>query len=174
VINRLWLAFGAFVVVAVGVIAFVSLGHGVSGTPAQRLRSWVTSTSLGQDVGTLVGDGGDVRKALAAGKDVDAIHTVCAAMATSAQTYNDDLPSPDTAVTQLLARAYGLEYDAAESCYRAPTTSAATRLLAASARDRREAASVFDEVLHRVRSVTGSTVSTTTTTVPDLTGTGIL
>jgi hypothetical protein len=153
-------------------VAFVTLGHGESGTPAQRLRSWVTSTNLGQDIGTLEGDGDGVRRALAARKGIRAVHTVCAAMATDAQTYNDDLPSPDTTVTQLLARAYGLEYDAAESCYRAPSTGA--RLLTISSDDRTKAAVLFGEVLRRVRSFTGMTVPTTTTAVPDLTGTGIL
>jgi hypothetical protein len=173
VINKLWLALGGFVVVAVGVVAFVSLGRGVSGTPARQLRSWVSSTNLGQDIGTLEGDGAAVRRALTAGKGIDGVHTVCAAMATSVQTFNDDLPSPDTTVTQLLARAYGLEYDAAEACYRAPSTSG--RLLTVSGHDRARAATLFAEVLHRVRSVTGSTVSTTTTTVlPGSTATSIL
>lgn len=170
-INKLWLVVGAFVVVAAGVVAFVSLGHGVSGTPAQRMRSWVSSTHLGQDIGTLVDDGKNVHKALADGKGIDAAHTVCAAMATSAQTFGDTLPSPDTTVTQLLAHAYGLEYDAAESCYRAPSPGA--RLLTDSERDRTKAALLFGEVLRRVRVLTGATVSTTTTTVPTTT-TGIL
>ncbi len=170
-INKVWLVLGAFVVVAAGVVAFVSLNHGVSGTPAQRLQTWVSSTNLGQDVGTLEGDGTDVHKALAAGKGIDAVHTVCEAMATDAQTYNDTLPSPDTTVTQLLARAYGLEYDAAESCYRAQSTGA--RQLTVSRRDRAKAQILFGEVLHRVRVVTGGTVPTTTTTPPPVT-TGIL
>ncbi len=170
-ISRWWLGLGAFVVAAVGVVAFVSLGHGVSGTPAQRLRSWVSSTSLGQDIGTLEQDGQDVRKALAAGKGIDAAHTVCAAMATSAQTFNDDLPSPDTLVTQLLAHAYGLEYDAAEACYRSPA--AGTRLFGAFGRDRARAAALFGDVLRRVRILTGTTPPTTTTTVLPVT-TGIL
>jgi isopenicillin N synthase-like dioxygenase len=171
VINKLWLGLGAFVIVAIGVVAFVSLGHGVSGTPGQRLEGWATSMNLGQDVGTLEGDGASVRKAISAGKGIGAVHTVCAAMASDAQTYNDNLPSPDSTVTQLLARAYGLEYDAAESCYRATSTRA--RLLKVSSRDRTEAATLFGEALRRIRSVTGHTVPTTTTTVPDLTGTSL-
>lgn len=166
---RLWV--GAAVVVAVGVVAFVSLGHGRSGTPAQRLQSWVSSTSLGQDVGTLEGDGRSVGKALSAHDGISAVHTVCAAMANDAQTYNDELPSPDSALTQLLARAYGLEYDAAESCYRAPSTG--SRLLGVSAGDREHAARLLGEALRRVRVVTGRVVPTTTTTAPDLTGTSL-
>ncbi len=172
-ISRTWILFGALVVVALGVVAFVSLGHGVSGTPAQQLKSWVTSTHLGQDVGTLEGDGADVQRLVAARKGPAAVRTVCAAMANSAQTFNDDLPSPDTTITQLLARAYGLEYDAAESCYHAPSGNAPR--FATFARDRAEAANLFGEALRRVRSLTGRSVSTTTTTeLPDFTSTAIL
>lgn len=174
-IRKVWLAIGAVVILAVGVVAFVSYGHGVSGTGAQRLKSWVTSTSLGQHIGTLEGDSAHVREALRArrgGRGLAAAHTVCAAMADDAQTFNDSLPAPDPALTQWLAKAYGLEYDAAEACYRAPT--AGSSLLVTAARDSRRAAALFDEVLRRVRSLTGRSLPTTTTTVPDLTGTSIL
>ncbi len=170
-ISKLWLGLGAFVVVAAGVVAFVSLNHGVSGTPAQQLRSWVSSTNLGQDIGTLEGDGTDVRRALAAGKGIVAVHTICAAMITAEGTYGDNLPSPDTALTQLLAQAYTLEFKSAESCYRASSTR--SRSISVSERDATSAATLFGEVVRRVRSLTGSTVPTTTTTGPPVT-TGIL
>ena len=170
-IGKAWLWIGGLVVVAVGVVAFVSLGLGAHGTPQQRLKSWVVTTKLGQDVGTLEGDSASVRKALAAHGGVTAAHTVCAAMANDAQTFNDELPSPDSTLTQLLARGYSLEYDAAESCYRAP--SPGSRLLAVSARDADRAAALFGQALRRVRVLTGSSVPTTTTTVPDLTGTAL-
>ncbi len=169
VIARAWLWVGALVVVAIGVVAFVTLGHARPGSPAQRLESWVKSSSLGQDVGTLEGDGRDLGKVLAAHRGIGAVHTVCAAMADDAQTYNGDLPSPDSMVTQLLARAYGLEYDAAESCYRA--RSARAPLLGVSSRDRSRATALFDRALRRIALLTGRTVPTTTTTAPDLTGT---
>ena len=168
-IAKAWLWIGGLVVVAVGVVAFVSLGAGVHGTPQQRLKSWVVTTKLGQDVGTLEGDSASVRKALASHQGVTAAHTVCAAMANDAQTFNDALPSPDSTLTQLLARAYSLEYDAAESCYRAP--SPGSRLFVVSAHDADRAAALFGQALRRVRVLTGSSVPTTTTTVPDLTGT---
>jgi hypothetical protein len=171
VIGKAWLWIGAAVVVAVGVVAFVTLGHGTSGTPGQRLQSWVSSTGLGQDVGTLEGDGASVRKASSSTRGISAVHTVCAAMADDAQTFNDQLPSPDSTLTQLLARAYGLEYDAAESCFRASSTG--SRLLTTSARDRARAEGLFEQALLRVRVVTGRAVPTTTTTAPDLTGTSL-
>ena len=170
-IGRAWLWIGGLVVVAVGVVAFVSLGLGAPATPQQRLKSWVASTDLGQGVGTLEGDAASVRRELATHHGVAAAHTVCAAMANDAQTYNDDLPSPDSRLTQLLARAYALEYDAAESCYRA--SSPGSRLFAVSARDAGQAARLFQQALRRVRLLTASSVPTTTTTVPDLTGTAL-
>jgi hypothetical protein len=172
-ISRVWLAIGLAVVVAAGIVAFVSYGHrGPSGTEAQQLQSWVSSSQLGQDIGTLQDDGKNVTRALRDHKNATSVRTICAAMANDAQTFNQQLPSPDASVTQLLARAYGLAYDAAEACYRAGTTN--RTLLAQSSDDRSKASSLFEDVLHRVRSVTDHSVSTTTTTAPDDTGTSIL
>ena len=168
-IGKAWLWIGGVVVVAMGVVAFVSLGLGTPAAPQQRVKTWVASTKLGQDIGTLEGDGASVRRALAAHQDITAVHTVCAAMANDAQTFNDDLPSPDSTLTGLLARAYALEYDAAESCYRAPTPG--SRLFAVSASDAARADGLFHRALGRIRLLTGTSVPTTTTTVPDLTGT---
>lgn len=170
-IAKPWLWLGAVLVIAVGVVAFLSLGRSGSGTASQELRAWVGRTDLGQVVGTLEGDGEAVRKALSAHAGMSTVHTVCAAMATEAQTANDDLPAPDVRLTQLLARAYGLAYDAAESCYRAP--SPASALLATFASDRARAGALFGRALRRVRSLSGLEVPTTTTTVPDLTGTSL-
>jgi hypothetical protein len=170
VIGKAWIWVGALVVVAIGVVAFVSSGRGPSGSDRQRVQAWVTSTNLGQDVGTLEGDAASVRKETSA-HDIPALHTLCAAMADDAQTYNDQLPSPDAKLTQLLARAYGLEYDAAEACYRA--TSAGSKYLTVSAVDRAGAEGAFRQALRRVRTLTGRVVPTTTTTVPNLTGTSL-
>lgn len=172
-ISKVWLAIGLTVVVAVGVVAFATYGHGgSSGTSSQRLESWVSSTQLGQDIGTLEGDGRNVARALAHHKGTTGVRTVCAAMANDAQTFNDQLPSPDVSVTQLLARAYGLDYDAAEACYRAGAKNRA--LLSQSSTDRTKASSLFAAVLRRVRSVTDHPVSTTTTTVAGGPGTTFL
>lgn len=169
---RLWSVLLVAVALAVAVVAFVAYGHGSSAsTPAQRLTAWASSTDLGQAIGTLEGDGSHVVAAVAEHKAA-AVRTVCAAMANDAQTANDNLPSPDATVTTLLARAYGLEYDAAEACYRAGTADAA--LLGASARDRSRAAALFGAVQRRLRSVTGTTVPTTTTTVVGSTSTSFL
>lgn len=168
--TRLWLVLGAVAVLACGIVAFVAFGHSAaSGTAAQQLRSWVSSTNLGQDIGTLQDDGTHVQKAVDEHQGTVSIHTVCAAMSNDAQTFNGQLPSPDTQVTQLLARAYGLEYDSAQACYQAGATG--TRLLDQAAHDRAEAKTLFGEALARVAAVTGQDVPTTTTTVPGTTST---
>ncbi|MGH9109232.1 MAG: hypothetical protein ACRDY3_07195 [Acidimicrobiales bacterium] len=162
---RWWVPVGVVAVVAAAIVAFAVASSGrPSGTPSARLAGWVASAKLGQSIGTLVDDGHHVAEALARHQGTTAVHTVCAVMANDAQTANDNLPSPDTAVTVALARAYALEYDAGEACYRGGATGAS--LLAESAGDRRRAEAIFEQVLARVARVTGRTVPTTTTTVP--------
>jgi hypothetical protein len=170
--SRVWLVVAAAGILAAAIVAFVAYGTTKPGTPEQQLRSWVSSTKLGQDIGTLVDDGTHVREAVSQHQSPTSVRTVCAAMANDAQTFNDNLPSPDSRVTQLLAKAYGLEYDAAEACYRSGGTT--TALLTQSATDRSEARTLFAQVLARVATVTHSTVPTTTTTVPNTTGTSFL
>jgi len=171
VIAKTWLLLGGLLVVAVGVVAFVSLGHGAAGTLGQQVQRWAASTNLGQDIGTLEGDGTSVRRAVAAHRSITALRTACAAMANDAQTYNDNLPAPDATLTRLLARGYGLEYDAAQSCIRASSPGSAS--IAVAAADRARADGLFRRALQRVRALSGHTVPTTTTTVPDLTGTSL-
>lgn len=153
------------VVLAAAVVAFVVMGsRGPTGTPAQQLRTWVANVQLGQSIGTLTGDDRNVVRALAHHQDTNALHTVCAVLYEAAQTANDNLPSPDTTVTQTLARAYSLEYDAGQACYRGAGGNAA--LLAESATDRSRALVLLQRVLARVDRVTGRSVPTTTTTGP--------
>jgi hypothetical protein len=169
--KKIWIGIAGFVLVAVGVVAFVASGSEVNGgTPGQRLADWAAATGLGQSVGTLHDDGVDLQKVLADHRGTGAVHTVCGVLSTDAESANSSLPSPDTTVTQLLAKAYSLEFDAGNDCYKAGATD--QTLLAKSASERTEAATLFREVLARVRSVTGRTVSTTTTTQPTST-TGI-
>jgi hypothetical protein len=162
---RWWIAGAGVVLAAVAVIAFVSYGHlRPGGTPKQQLKVWVSSTQLGQEVGTLYDDGLDIDKVLSRHKGTVAVHTDCSVLSVTAESGNSNLPSPDTQITQMLARAYQLEYDAGNNCYAAGATN--TKLLARSAAQRAEAEKIFDEVLARVGVLTGESVSTTTTTEP--------
>lgn len=166
-----WIAVVAAVMVAVAVVAFVvSGGSKGGGTPGERLSAWVTATGLGQDLGALRQDGVDVEEVLAHHRGTGAVHTVCGVLSVTAESAHSNLPSPDTRTTQLLARAYTLEYEAGNDCYAAGATGSA--LLRRSARERADAQRLIDEALARVRAVTGDTVATTTTTQPTA-GTGI-
>jgi hypothetical protein len=169
--RKVWIAVGAAVLVALAVVAFVAAGgrHG-GATPREQLSAWVTGTGLGQDLGALHQDGIDVEEVLSHHRGTGALHTACSVLSVTAASAHSNLPSPDTEVTQLLARAYTLEYDAGNDCYDAGATG--TALLRRSADDRSEAQRIVDEVLARIRAVTGLTVPTTTTTQPT-TGTGI-
>ncbi|HEX4081527.1 MAG TPA: hypothetical protein VHX40_01070 [Acidimicrobiales bacterium] len=165
---RWWIAAAAVVIAAIAVIAFVSYGHlGPSGTPAQKMTSWVAASGFSQNVGSLHDDGVHLGDVLTQHKGTGAVHTVCGVMSVDAQTGNTKLPSPDTSLNQLLARAYGLEYDAATDCYNAGADNA--KLLAKSAHERAQAQRLFVAALARIAVVDGRTVSTTTTTSPTTT-----
>lgn len=160
-----WIGAAAVVVAAVGVIAFVSYGSlGPKGTPKQQMEAWVTGSGLGQNIGTLHADGEHVNEVITKDKGTGAVHTVCGVLTVDAESANSTLPSPDTRLTQILAKAYGLEYDAGNDCYRAGATN--TKLLAKSATERAQAQALFLQALARVAAVGGSPLSTTTTTSP--------
>lgn len=163
--KKVWIAVAAALLVAVAVVAFVASGGlGGGGTPKQQLASWVTGTGLGQSLGALHQDGVSVEKVLAHHRGTRALRTACSVLTVTAEKAHGNLPSPDTRTTQLLARAYTLEYEAGNDCYAAGVTG--TRLLHRSARERAHAERVIAEALARVRAVTGDTVATTTTTQP--------
>jgi len=163
--GRWWFAAAAVVAAAIGVIAFVAYGHlGPTGTSAKKMDAWVAGAGLGQNLGSIHDDGVHLQMVLDKHNGTNAVHTVCGVMAVDAQTGNNNLPSPDTRVTQLLARGYSKEYDAAVLCYDAGADNAA--LLAKSARSRAAADRLFVAALARIAEISGKTVPTTTTTTP--------
>lgn len=169
--RKVWIAVAAALLVAVAVVAFVATGgRHEGGTPGQQLSAWVTGTGLGQDLGALRQDGVDVNEVLSHHRGTGALHTACSVLSVTAESAHSNLPSPDTTTTQLLARAYTLEYEAGNDCYDAGVTG--TALLKRSAEDRAEAQHIVDEALARVHIVTGASVATTTTTEPTA-GTGV-
>jgi hypothetical protein len=158
-----WIAI--FVVAAIGVVAFVVAGSsGGGGTPTERLSSWVTSSALGQHLGTITGDGKDIDEVLAQHHGTGALHTDCDLLATDAGTAENQLPAPDTTITAWLNKAYSLAYRAGEACY--GTSATDTSALRADASERSQASVLMGRVLVRVEALTGKTVSTTTTTQP--------
>jgi hypothetical protein len=135
-------------------------GEDQRGTSAHRLSEWVKGTGLGDDIGTLVADNERVPKEVPNG--TGAVHAGCGALVTDAEMANDELPSPDSQVTQWLSQAYGFEGTAGTECYNAGATN--PTLLAKAQRDMIRAEALYTQVLIRIAAIDGHTVSTTTTT----------
>jgi hypothetical protein len=130
------------------------------GSPAHRLREWVSGTTLGEDIGTLVADNARVPRTVPNG--TGAVHAACGALEDDAEQFNASLPSPDYEITDWLSQAYGLEGTAGTECYNAGTTNKA--LLDKSYRAAIKAEALYQKVISRVRALDGVPVSTTTTT----------
>ena len=135
-------------------------GADQEGSASHRMSVWVSGTSFGEDIGTLLADNARVPKDVANGSG--AVHAACGTLLNDAEMANTNLPSPDPDVTTLLTEAYGLEGTAANDCYNAGTTN--KKLLAESEHDAIKAEALYDQVLQRIRQIDGRTVSTTTTT----------
>ena len=106
-------------------------GADQQGSTAHRMSVWVSGTSLGEDIGTLVADNARIPKDVPNG--TGAVHAACGTMLNDAEMANTELPSPDPEVTDLLTKAYGLEGTAANQCFDAGATN--PKLLAQSERN---------------------------------------
>jgi hypothetical protein len=102
------------------------------------MAAWSKATGARNTLDQL---GGDLNSALArvSSGDTTTVHTLCAIVSTDAQSANDDLPTPDRALTAQLASTYSHAYDAAQDCYHAAgrpdaLARAATELRAAAGR----------------------------------------
>jgi len=126
------------------------------------VTSWVQSTGVGSDIGTLEADDRRIRAVVADRVGTAAIRTDCAVLTTDAESANNDLPTPDNEMTQDLSQAYTLDGEAGDNCYSAGASNAS--LMAKSVRQRTQADALFEQVLARVRLLSGLSVSTTTTT----------
>jgi hypothetical protein len=135
-------------------------GADQQGSLAHRMSVWVSGTTLGQDIGTLVADNARVPKDVANG--TGAVHAACGTLLNDAEMANTNLPSPDPEVTALLTKAYGLEGTAANQCFDAGSTN--KTLLAQSEHNAIKAEALYDQALQRIRQIIGRPVSTTTTT----------
>jgi hypothetical protein len=134
-------------------------GADQEGSPSHRMSVWVSGTTFGADIGTLVAD--NARIAKVAPNGTGALHAACSTMINDAEMANSSLPSPDPTVTDLLTQAYGLEGTAGNDCYDAGTTN--KKLLLTSERDGIKADALYDEVIHRIRAIDGQATVTTTT-----------
>ena len=135
-------------------------GADQQGSPAHRMSVWVSGTSLGEEIGTLIADNARIPKDVPNG--TGAVHAACATLLNDAEMANSSLPSPDPEVTDLLTKAYGLEGTAGNQCFAAGSEN--TKLLAESERNGIKAEALYNQVLQRIRQIDGRSVSTTTTT----------
>jgi hypothetical protein len=134
-------------------------GADQEGSASHRMSVWVSGTSFGEDIGTLVADNARIPKDVPNG--TGALHAACSTLLNDAQMANSSLPSPDPDVTTLLTNAYNDEGTAANQCYDAGTNKS---LLAESERNSVKAEALYQEALQRIRVITGRTPVTTTTT----------
>ncbi len=111
------------VVIAVGAVAFISLGRTrLSGSPNAQLAGWVSEANFATSSSVLNHDALELHHIIATHASVGARHTLCGAWANDAGTDNDNLPTPIAALTQTLAVSYGDFYNAAQLCYAAKGT----------------------------------------------------
>ena len=102
---------------ALGILLAGCAGAEDSGTLRHRMRTWADGTSFGESVGSLQGDAAAVAAGYRNGRASSSLANACNALALDAQNANDSLPSPDAALTQQLALAYQLDYEAGTACY---------------------------------------------------------
>lgn len=158
----------AALVVAGALLLSACAGAGLSGTPSQRVTSWLSASDNGASIGAVTDDIHAVDAGLAQHQPAGAIRTLCAVLTTDAQSGNSVLPTPDTQLTNDLSDAYNDAYAAGNDCYSGAGGNAA--LLAKSATLRRETLAELQAAVARVTAITGAVPSTTTTTLPPGTG----
>lgn len=133
-------------------------GADQQGSAAHRMSVWVDGTGFGEEIGTLVADNARIAKVAPNGPG--ALHAACSTMINDAEMANSSLPSPDSTVTDLLTRAYGLEGTAGNQCYDGASD---PKQLERAERNGIRANALYDEVLQRIRTIDGRTPVTTTT-----------
>jgi len=110
---------------AVTVLGAVTLaacaGPDEQGSASQRMKAWSSSTEFGGSIATLRADSARIAQVVADRSGTGAIHADCALLLQDAGAANDNLPTPDTTVTNQLSNAYADEGSAANDCYNAGT-----------------------------------------------------
>src|ERR1700722_5265675 len=144
----------AALVLLLGVGAASCAGADQIGSPAHRMSVWVGGTGFGEDIGTLTADNARIPKDVPNG--TGAVHAACATLEDDAEMANDELPTPDSDVTDWLSTAYGLEGPAGNDCYSAGSTN--KKQLATAERDTAKADALYTRVLARIHSIDGAVV----------------
>jgi len=135
-------------------------GQEQSGTPAQRVTTWMNGAG-GSGIGNVEVDSRNVDRALATHNAPAAVREVCALLSDDAQTAIGNLPAPDDRLTNQLNTAYLDATAAGDDCYHGASGDAT--LLARSAAERAKVLGQLAAAVRYVASVTGRTPTTATT-----------
>lgn len=149
----------ALVTVVVGLAGCA--GPDLSGSAADRVNAWVTTGGGGTDIGTLRADIINVDQAAADGQQPAAMRTVCLLLTQDAEAASGSLPTPDQPLTDLLNRAYVQAANAGQACAAAAGGSQSAK--AHAAQERAAVPPLLTDAVSRIRTVTGRTPSTPTT-----------
>ena len=147
-------------VVATAVLLAGCAGQEQSGSPAQRVSTWVNGGG-GSGIGNVEVDARNVELAFAKHNAPAAIREVCDLLSNDAQTGIGNLPAPDDTLTNELNTAYMDATAAGDDCYNG--ASGNTKLLARSAAERAKLVTLLATAISHIESVTGQTPTTNTT-----------
>ncbi|MGA2835957.1 MAG: hypothetical protein ABSF84_05110 [Acidimicrobiales bacterium] len=139
-------------------------GQEQSGTPAQRITTWVNGAG-GSGIGSVEVDVHNVDLALAKHNRPDAVREVCALLSNDAQSAIGNLPTPYDQLTDELNDAYTVATSAGDDCYNGAGGRAALEVRSATERSR--TLTLLAVAVRYIESVTGQTPSTATTAPPD-------
>lgn len=139
-------------------------GQEQSGTPSQRVTTWMRSVG-GSGIGNVEVAARNVDLALARHNAPAAVREVCALLSNETQTSIGNLPSPDDRLTDQLNSAYMVGTAAGDDCYNGAAGDA--KLLARSAAERARMLKMLAVAVQQYESVTGHTPTTDTTVPPD-------
>jgi hypothetical protein len=135
-------------------------GQEQSGTPAHRVTTWMDSVG-GSGIGNVEVASRNVDLVLAGHNSAAAVREACALLSNEAQTAIGNLPAPDDQLTTQLNDAYVVATAAGGDCYNGAAGD--PRLLVRSAAERTRVAGLLATAIDHVRSVTGRTPTTETT-----------
>jgi len=138
-------------------------GQEQSGTPAQRVTTWMDGGG-GSGIGNVEVASRNVDLVIARHNSAAAIREVCALLSNEAQTSIGNLPTPDEQLTNELNAAYQVATTAGDDCFKGASGDA--RLLARSAAERIRLIGMLTTAVDHVESMTGRTPTTATTTPP--------
>jgi len=118
-------------------------------TLAEQVSGWAKTTGFSAQVSTVQGD---LRRIAVAGQSPGSVRTVCDVLETDVLAANQNLPTPDHALTTFLSDAYSAAGTAGRDCF--SSAGGSTRLTAAALAQRTTARRDLIKALARYDSLT--------------------